>query len=128
MFAVQLIKVGVGLVPFRALRRLLACVVSILRPGASAISVSAEQVVWAVSAASQRTFGPTTCLIEALAAQVVLAAQGHPARLHLGVARDEQGSVQAHAWVECRGRVVIGGSVRDTERYVQLLALDAETS
>jgi hypothetical protein len=81
-----------------------------------------------VKAASKRTIGPTTCLVEALATQVMLATQDHPAQLHFGVKRDESGGVLAHAWVECGGRVVIGGAVRDAERYVPLAALDAGTS
>jgi hypothetical protein len=124
MLAVQLIKAGMGLLPFRVLQRLLAGVVWVLRHRAPAGSLSVEQVAWAVEVASKRTVGSTTCLVEALAAQVVLAAQGHPARLRLGVARTVAGGVQAHAWVESDGRVVIGGSASDLERFSCFPALD----
>jgi hypothetical protein len=104
--------------PFRMLQRLLRGTAWLLRSRAPVAPVSAERVVWAVKAASKRTVGPTTCLVEALAAQAVLAAHGHAAKLRLGVARaGTEGSVQAHAWVESEGSVVIGGSAADLDRF-----------
>jgi hypothetical protein len=121
VLAVQLVKASVGLVPFRALLRLLAALAWILRRPRTDVP-SLERVAWAVEAAGRRTVGRTTCLVEALAAQVVLAARGRPAELRFGVVRAGGDGLRAHAWVESGGRVVIGGSVRDSERYVQLVA------
>jgi hypothetical protein len=42
-----------------------------------------------------------------MAAQVLLRRNGHPADLRFGVRRSER-KLEAHAWVESRGRVVIG--------------------
>jgi hypothetical protein len=39
------------------------------------------------------------------------------------VARDADGPVQAHAWVESEGQVVIGGDV-PLEKYTRLPGLD----
>jgi len=51
------------------------------------------------------------CLPIAMAAQRLLARRGFRAVLHLGVGR--RGHVlEAHAWVECGGRVVVGRSDR----------------
>ena len=83
-----------------------------------------EQVVWAVTVASQYV-PAATCLTQALAAQVLLSRLGHPASLRIGVSRDEAGEFQAHAWVECQGRVVIGG-VQALSRFTPLPPLDGE--
>jgi hypothetical protein len=125
--ALQLVQVGVGLFRFRSLRGLLAAVIPILRRREPA-TLSPQQLAWAVETASKRTLGPTTCLVQALAAQLILAVHGHRAELHLGVARGEGGGVRAHAWVECNGEVVVGGMVRDSERYVPLAAFDTGVS
>ncbi len=49
-----------------------------------------------------------TCLPQALAAEALLRRAGHPADLRIGVAKTGPGRLLAHAWVECRGRVIVG--------------------
>lgn len=65
-----------------------------------------------------------TCLPQAIATQVLLARRGYPAFIHLGVAKGMEERIEAHAWVECQGRVVIGGDER--ERLTPLLAFERE--
>jgi hypothetical protein len=48
------------------------------------------------------------CLPQALAAQRLLARQGTPASLRVGVRRNEDGAFGAHAWLEHEGQVVFG--------------------
>jgi hypothetical protein len=84
---------------------------------------SAEKVVWAVTASS-RYVPAATCLTQAFATQVLLSRRGLAARLRIGVVKGKDGRLQAHAWVESNGVVVIGGSGPDVERYKPLLALD----
>ena len=121
------IRLGLRLLPFRTLCRLLnrAARVSV---GPAAVNASCpERIAWAVMAASPYMLGVRRCLVQALAVQLLLLRRGYPARLHLGVARGDTGQIQAHAWVEADGRIVIGGSVSELERYTPLLALDAQT-
>jgi len=87
--------------------------------------VSTDRIAWAVAVISPYVVGVRPCLTQALAAQVLLVRRGFPARLRLGVARGEQGEVQAHAWTETAGKVVSGGSAAELERFTPLLALDA---
>ena len=80
----------------------------------------ADRIVRAVAAASG--YVPrTTCLAQALAAQVLLKQRDIPASLQIGVARDREGKLQAHAWVESGGRVLMGGT--DTV-YIPLTVLE----
>ena len=119
-----LVRVGLWLLPFRTLRRLLAHMMhtSVAPQGGDQASI--RQVVRAVTVAS-RYVPAATCLTQALATQVLLRRRGHPANLRIGVARSAAGEFQAHAWVECRGEVVIGG-VQAPARFTPLPSLDGE--
>lgn len=119
------IKLGMRLLPFRTLRRLLDRAAARPLGPQRASHSSVERVVWSVEAASRHTPGVKTCLTQALAAQVLLARRSCPALLHIGVAKgEEQGEFQAHAWVESEGKVVIGGPA--LERYVPLAVLEVD--
>ena len=67
-----------------------------------------SRIAWAVTAASQY-IPAASCLTQALATQVLLRRHGYPAELRIGVTRAPSGTLQAHAWVESQGVVVIGG-------------------
>jgi hypothetical protein len=122
---VEAIKLGMRLLPFRTLRRLLARAADTpLGVRRAERNTSAERVAWAVGVASRHAPGIKTCLAQALAAQVLLARRGHPALLHIGVARGDRGQFEAHAWVESEGRIVIGGSGR--ERFASLPVTETE--
>ena len=79
-----------------------------------------EKIAWAVRAASKGV-PRATCLTQALAAQVLFARHAHAVDLKIGVAKGDAGGLEAHAWLEHGGRVVVG-NVRDLGRYVPLAA------
>ena len=107
-----LIRAALWLLPFRVVHGLL------LRPPLTAGWASIEQIGWAVAVAS--VYIPfASCLPQALAAQALLLRHGYPADLRIGVARD-QGRLEAHAWVESGGQIVIGGSTSSLARYTPL--------
>ncbi len=70
----------------------------------------ASRIVWAIQAASKRVPAANSCLPRALSARFLLARWGYPAELLIGVAKNSDGKLEAHAWVETLGRVVIGES------------------
>lgn len=117
------IRLWLGLLPWRTLHRLL-----VRLPGGPISgkphNLSAERIAWAVSVASQVVPGSRTCLIQALAVQALLARAGYPARCHIGVAKGAEGRLEAHAWVESQGRIVIGGS--GLAHYTPLVAFEGE--
>jgi len=78
-----------------------------------------DQIAYAVTTVS-RYIPHATCLTQALAMQALLSHNGYSSQLHIGVAKADGGRLQAHAWVEYDGRVVLGGT---TERYTPLLNL-----
>jgi hypothetical protein len=103
------IRLGLWLLPFRTLQRLLARLAQTPTAPLEAGAATIGDVVWAVAGVSRYVPG-ATCLTQALAARVLLARRGQQTQLRLGVARSAAGEFQAHAWVEWQGRVVIGGA------------------
>lgn len=118
----ETIKLAMHLLPFRVLRRLVDEAGKIPSGLRWVQQCSAERVAWAVETASRHMPGEKTCLTQALATQVLLARRGYPALLHIGVVKNEKGEFQAHAWVECEGKIVIGG--HELERYTPLTTLE----
>lgn len=67
-----------------------------------------ERIAWSVQTISRYLPGTRKCLVQSLATLAMLARRGHPAHLHIGIAKDEGGRLKAHAWVECEGKIIIG--------------------
>lgn len=78
---------------------------------------TASDLAWAVRAASRRV-PRASCLTQALALRALMARESLASDLHIGVARDEDGRFEAHAWLEADGRVLIGGG--ELERFTPL--------
>ena len=89
--------------------------------------VTAERVVALVTCADKHCPLRSTCLTRALAAHLLLARSGHESRLHIGVARDERGAFEAHAWLERNQQVILGGTREYVNRYVALDRADELT-
>lgn len=83
---------------------------------------SSEDVVWAVESVSALMPWASTCLTQALTAQVMLLRRDLPAFVHIGTLKGEDGDFHAHAWVESRGEVLIGG--HELEQFTPLVVLD----
>jgi hypothetical protein len=85
---------------------------------------SVDQIAWAVEAARRWLPGEYKCLPGAYAAHLMLRRHGHASNVHVGVGRDAAGKVEAHAWVDCQGRTVVG-LVENMERFVPFPPLEA---
>lgn len=72
-----------------------------------------REVGWAVRAAASRTPWKSACLAQAIAGKWMLARRGVQATIRLGVAKDADGTLHAHAWL-CAGDAVLtgGGQMR----------------
>lgn len=116
LWAVAWVRLGLWLLPFRVVRGWIE------RPGqvrpAATSKLPAEKIAWAVKAAA-RYVPRATCLVQALAGRRLCAQAGYASTLHLGVR--QTGGFAAHAWLECEGRLLIGGE--EAEEYAELLAL-----
>jgi hypothetical protein len=119
------IRVGLRLLPYRVLRNVVAQLprapISIRRGG----GFSVDQITWAVTKIS-RYVPKSTCLAQALAAQVLLTRHDHPAHLHVGITRGEDGGLRGHAWLESRGSTVVGGG-EELSRYTRVPGMEIES-
>ena len=113
------VRMGLWLLPHRLLRRILRAVT---RRQARSRGTQAQpnRIAWAVMVASRYIPLTATCLPQALAAHVLLARSCHVAQLRIGVARSADGAIEAHAWLESGGRILVG-ALEDVSRFVPLL-------
>jgi hypothetical protein len=94
------VRLGLWLLPWRTVSR------------APAVISRGSQRPVEQSSAAIRAVSPyvlsATCLAQALALRRLLARHGCVAILNLGVRNPPGGSLQAHAWLEADGRVILG--------------------
>jgi hypothetical protein len=121
-----IVWVGLRMHRFLALRQILDRVVALTatEPGVADPSVIGS-VRRAIAAVALR-FSSATCLVQALAADAMLRRRHLASEVRLGVRRrDERDgadapdvprvAIEAHAWVECDGRVAIGAIAHQSE-------------
>jgi len=116
------IRLGLWLLPFKVLLRGLGKISNTSPQMHPASSDDLDKVSWAVNQAS-RLMPKVKCLARALTAQVLLRWRGCCADLRIGVAKSESGKLEAHAWVESQGRIIVG-SLADLSRYTPLPSLE----
>lgn len=110
-----LIRLGLKLLHLKTLRKYLDKI-SQSSQKSNINSISIYKIIWSITTAS--AYMPQVkCLARALAAKTLLEQQGYPATIRIGVAKDQQQTFIAHAWVECKGRVVIGGVGNSISKY-----------
>lgn len=93
------------------------------REGCGRAPTSPERVGYCVDLASRLHPLRPTCLRKALVLFALLARRGVKAQVVVGTARSD-GKLDAHAWIEHEGRVIMGGPA--TERYSTLCHLDGD--
>jgi hypothetical protein len=107
-------RLALWVLPFNVVRRALT-----RRARRSFAPHSTEKIGWAISVAKE--FIPRgNCLPQALAAESLLLRSGHPVELRIGVVKTAEGLLEAHAWVESGGRLVVGDLVQGLSTYSPL--------
>ena len=102
------VRLSLWLLPFPIARRLVDRA-SRLSRRLAADPVPVEQLAWAVEVASRFVPGGGHCLSKAITAQIFLMRRGYRAEVRYGAVRETTDDFIAHAWLECDGKVVIGG-------------------
>jgi len=112
------LRVGIRVIPFGVLQRWIEHLRATAGAKVDPDQPTVSTVVWAIAAASRRIPG-TTCLPRAMAAHLLLGRCLQPSVLRLGVALKPDGALEAHAWVDVAGQVVIG-RIDDFDRFIPL--------
>jgi hypothetical protein len=122
LLVVVIVRLGLWVLPFKMLREK---VESMRTQGNDAAPVSFVQVKKIASAVKRtsRYVPAASCLTQALAAKLLLSRLGVDGILRIGVAKGSEGKFEAHAWLESKGRIIIGKN-RDLHRYTVLTGLE----
>lgn len=127
IFLVAAIRAGLVLTSFRRVSETLEKRVNGDRPASSSgTENSGEEVrrlVWAVSRATRVIPTDKPCLSQALALRYMMARREMETELVIGVAKNEDKTLRAHAWVEMEGTILIGGG-SSRKRYTPLASPD----
>ncbi len=99
------VSLGLRLLPFSFWQRRMESSPS--ADPAPAAADSPERMLWSVSVASHYVPG-ATCLARALVAQGMLRRAGQASQVRLGVSLRPKDRLQAHAWLERDGRILLG--------------------
>ena len=111
------VRIALLFLPFQLL---LERVNAVRPPGGAPVDPGrVERRIWAVRAVASRLFPRRPCLPQALAALLVLRSAGRPAHLRIGVRTVRGDAIEAHAWVESEGSIVVGGATAP-RRYASL--------
>lgn len=113
-----LIRLGLWLLPFPRLRQLLYRLGQPQPAQPTTPMAELARLAWATSKMGRFILADKPCLTQALAVQLLFARRGQPAELRIGVRKQANGRstpstpspLEAHAWVEIDGQVVIGGA------------------
>ena len=104
-----LIRAGLSLFPFARIYGWIKRFHRLSQPRVM-ISDALESIPWAVNLAGKVWFGDEGCLPQAILGECLLIRKGYPAKMTIGVRRQPDGTLIAHAWVECNGQNLIGGT------------------
>jgi len=66
------------------------------------------QVKRAIRRAMRYLPGNTKCLAKAISAKILLSSLGIPSTLYLGVAKEGENKLTAHAWLRCGSEIITG--------------------
>src|SRR5437762_3453984 len=118
------VRLGLWLIGFHTLRAWLAKLTRRQSAVQPRRDIDTAKVIWAVQAVS-RCVPCASCLTQALSTKVLLDRRGQAVNLRIGVAKGPHGQFQAHAWVEQKGKILIGG-LKDLGQFTPLPPLEGE--
>jgi len=116
-------RVAVWFVPFRRLASGLGDKMSVSpSEDIETHRATSDSIGWAVRALGRRLPGMRQCLVQAIAVTWMLKRRQIPSTLYFGLAKDEGGELEAHAWVRSGTRVLTGAKGRHKFKVVATFA------
>jgi hypothetical protein len=116
------VRLGLWLLPFKSLRQLLNKFSHSLKPSQNYYKKDLNQIIRAVNVSSRYMPGGVKCLARALTTQILMSRYGYSSELRIGVTKGTEGKLEAHAWIEYQGKVVIG-NLQDLSRFTPMPSL-----
>ncbi|MGB3787635.1 MAG: lasso peptide biosynthesis B2 protein [Phormidesmis sp.] len=116
----NLVRTALWLLPYGSLKQQVERIMPVwICAEKSRQSISADFIAWVVRVAGDYSPGGAKCLARAITAQLLLNRYSYSHELYIGVAKDAAQKIEAHAWVEYQGRVIVGG-LNDLDRFTPL--------
>lgn len=100
------VRLGLLLLPLQRLWKILLRLSKKAYP--STHSPTIDQLTWAVNLSTRYMPGGAKCLARSFTTQVLMSLYHYTPELRIGFAVGEKGQLEAHAWVEHQGQVVMG--------------------
>ncbi len=105
-----MLRLSLALLPYRKVRRVMEASGDRYPLRTMHLIAYETEMVWAIERVGRYLVGKKPCLPQALALQWFLRRKGIVTHLHIGVKKDGEQRIAAHAWLEKNGRVLIGGT------------------
>ena len=102
------VRIVLWILPFSIIQKIMSKFTLISDESNSSHNISIGRLTWAVNVMSRYT-PKATCLTKALTAQILLARYHYSSNIRIGVSKYE-GELEAHAWLEANGEIVLGKS------------------
>ncbi len=118
-----IIRLGLWLLPWKVLYAGIRKFAPISPDLAQPDNFAWYRVVKAVNRASKLMLIEPKCLARALTTQILLIRQGYGSELCIGVAKNQEGKFEAHAWVENEGKIIIG-KLSNHSQFIPLPSVD----
>lgn len=107
LFLIWIIRLSLWLLPFRQLNKWLTYLGSPDTTNNKIDWLVVKNVTNSVRSCS-RYVPYASCLTQALATRTLLRLRGQSSGLKIGVDKDENNKLMAHAWIEIDGKIIIG--------------------
>ena len=112
LFWLALSRLAIRTVPFRRIAPFLGQ--TMVETPAHALPEPAlpGRISWAVQTASRYTPWESKCLAQAMAAKMMLKLRRLPSTAYLGLLKEGEDGLKAHAWIRCGDRILTGAQGR----------------
>ncbi|MBW4652682.1 MAG: lasso peptide biosynthesis B2 protein [Kaiparowitsia implicata GSE-PSE-MK54-09C] len=122
LIVILVLKLGLWLLPFRVLHTYSLKLSQVLMQPHGLEGHRIQSIVQSIEIVTWHIPGKAKCLARAMAVQFMLRRRNHQTSLHIGVTKRTDSVLEAHAWLEYDGVIVIGG-VPDFNRFKPLVIL-----
>ena len=103
------IRLGLLILPFSRLQLFLK---KFVRFNKVAIETERQVLPLDIARATHRSsklcLGTVKCLAKALTVNILMSKYNYPCKLNIGVTKGKSNALEAHAWVEAEGKVIVG--------------------
>lgn len=81
-----------------------------------------KQVYHTIKRIDKFAFWPTNCYTQAIAARLIFKRRNIKSKIYLGMTKDSEGKLLAHAWTKIGDKIITGGG--NLEKYKVLYIFD----